>query len=109
MDGNHVICDIKDDKKAVGEIYRILSHGGLAILQVPITKLSNTVEYSDVQSKEEREKAYGYAYHERIYGDKDYVNLLEGAGFRVEVLNYHEEFVSYGVNEQEDLFICKKP
>ena len=105
---NHVICDIKDDKKAAGEIYRILDHDGLAILQVPISKMISTVEYTNVQSKEDREKAYGYAYHERIYGNKDYINLLKGVGFHVEVHNYYEEFISYGINKKEDLYICVK-
>lgn len=105
---NHVICDIKDDKKALCEIYRVLDNGGLAILQVPITKISNTVVCNNIQTKEDREKAYGYGYHERIYGDKDYINLLKKTGFQVEVRNYYKDFISYGVNEKEDLYICKK-
>ena len=103
-----MVCDIKDDKKALHEIYRVLDNGGLAILQVPISKISNTVVYNNIQTKEDREKAYGYGYHERIYGDKDYINLLKKTGFQVDVRNYYEEFVSYGVNEKEDLYICKK-
>lgn len=67
------------------------------------------MEYTNVQSKEDREKAYGYAYRERIYGDKDYINLLEGVGFHVEVHNYYEGFIPYGINEKEDLYICVKP
>ena len=78
---NHVICDIKEDKLALSEIYRILGYGGVAILQVPITKVSGTVEYENVKSKEEREIAYGYGYHERIYNDADYVELLSSIVF----------------------------
>ena len=105
---NHVICDIKDDKLALSEIYRILRNGGVALLQVPITKVSETVEYDNVKTKEEREIAYGYGYHERIYNDADYVELLASIGFKVEVHNYFKEYEWRGLNPLEDLYICKK-
>ena len=105
---NHVICDIKEDKLASSEIYRILGYGGVAILQVPITKVSGTVEYENVKSKEEREIAYGYGYHERIYNDADYVELLSSIGFNVEVRNLSKEYEGHGLNPLEDLYICRK-
>ena len=105
---NHVICDIKEDKLASSEIYRILGYGGVAILQVPITKVSGTVEYENVKSKEEREIAYGYGYHERIYNDADYVELLSSIGFNVEVRNLSKEYEGHGLNPVEDLYICRK-
>lgn len=105
---NHVICDIKNDIKALNELYRILNYNGIAILQVPVTKIANTVEYDNVQTKEEREIAYGYGYHERIYNDKDYIRLLGETGFEVEVCNYYKDFGLYGLNEKEDLYVCKK-
>lgn len=105
---NHVICDIKDDKKALSEIYRILRYGGLAILQVPITKVARTVEYANIQTKEEREIAYGYGYHERIYNNKDYVELLSSIGFDVEVQNLYNKFEEYELNPLENLYICIK-
>lgn len=105
---NHVICDIKEDKLALSEIYRILGYGGVAILQVPITKVSGTVESENVKSKEEREIAYGYGYHERIYNDADYVELLSSIGFNVEVRNLSKEYEGHGLNPVEDLYICRK-
>ena len=105
---NHVICDIKDDLGALNEVFRILGNGGIAILQVPITKISSTVEHANVQSKAERELAYGYGYHERIYNDKDYIRLLESVGFSVEVCNFYKDFGIYGLNKREDLYICRK-
>ena len=90
------------------DIVSILNYNGIAILQVPVTKIVNTVEYDNVQTKEEREIAYGYGYHERIYNDKDYIRLLGKAGFEVEVCNYYKDFGLYGLNEKEDLHVCKK-
>lgn len=105
---NHVICDIKEDKAALYEIYRILNSDGVAILQVPITKISETVEYENVLTKEDREIAYGYGYHERIYSDKDYVKLLSSIGFNVDICNISEQYYENGLNPREDLYICKK-
>ncbi len=105
---SHVICDIKEDKLALSEIYRILGKGGVALLQVPITKVSETVEYDDVKTKEGREAAYGYGYHERIYNDAYYVKLLSSIGFNVEIRNLYKEFEDCGLNRSEDLYICKK-
>lgn len=105
---NHVICDIKEDKTALMEILRILKTGGKAILQVPITKISKTVEYPNVYTKEEREVVYGYGYHERIYNDKEYVKLLTSVGFVVDVYNISARYNKNGLNPLEDLYICKK-
>lgn len=105
---NHVICDIKEDKFALSEIYRILKYGGLGILQVPITKVAQTIETPNIQTKEERETAYGYGYHERIYNDKDYVERLSTAGFSVEIRNLYDKFEERGLNPVEDLYICRK-
>lgn len=102
---NHVICDIKEDKLALSEIYRILKKGGLALLQVPITKVSGTVEDEIVKTKEEREIAYGYGYYERIYNDIDYADLLSSVGFNVEVRNLYKEYEGYGLNPKEDLYM----
>ena len=44
----------------------------------------------------------------RIYNDKDYIRLLESVGFSVEVRNLYKDFGMYGLNEKEDLYICKK-
>lgn len=105
---NHVICDIKEDRAALSEIFRILKIGGKAILQVPITKISKTVENPNIQTKEEREIAYGYGYHERIYNDKEYVELLSSVGFIVDICNISELYCENGLNPLEDLYICKK-
>ena len=103
-----MICDIKEDKLALSEIYRILRNGGLALLQVPITQVSGTVEYEIVKTKEEREIAYGYGYHERIYNDADYIELLSSIGFNVKVRNLSKEYEGNGLNPVEDLYICRK-
>lgn len=105
---NHVICDIKEDREALSEIFRILKNGGEAILQVPITKVSKTVENLNAITKEQKENAYGYGYHERIYNNIDYFELLSSIGFVVDVSNISAQYSNYGINPQEDIYVCKK-
>lgn len=105
---NHVICDIKDDKQAFAEIFRILKPKGKAILQVPITKISETIEYDYIQTKTERENAYGYGYHERIYNDIDYMKRIETIGFKIERINIFNRYSNCGLNPEEDIYICTK-
>lgn len=105
---NHVICDVKEDRKALSEIFRILKTKGKAIVQVPITKISKTIEDPDIHTKEEREIAYGYGYHERIYNDKEYSRLLSNVGFTVDVRSFSKQYPQNGINPLEDLYICKK-
>lgn len=105
---NHVICDIKEDREALREIYRILKSGGEAILQVPITKVSKTVVNPNAITKIQKEKAYGYGYHERIYNNIDYLELLSSIGFVVDVINISARYSNNGINPLEDIYVCKK-
>lgn len=66
---NHVLEHVIDEKKALSELHRVLSPGGLAIIQVPLSlKLENTLEDERINSDELREKFYGQKDHVRLYG-----------------------------------------
>ena len=70
-----------DDSKALSEIRRVLSPGGVAILTVPQKDgLENTIEdLSDMPSKE-REEKFGQFNHFRIYGS-DVEDKIRSKGF----------------------------
>jgi len=72
---SHVLDDIKDDRKAMRELYRVLKPDGFAILQVTISDKDKTYEFS---------MTFGRSDDFRIYG-KDYKNRLESCGFKVKV------------------------
>lgn len=105
---NHVLEHIIDDKKAMAEIFRVLKIGGIAILQVPVShKLIHTYEDCSITEPEQRKKAFGQFDHVRIYG-MDYPQRLESIGFKVEKINISQQYPKYGLNPEEDLFVCHK-
>ena len=88
---SHVLEHIPDDKKAIGEIRRILKPGGVAILPVPIVG-GETIEYPEPNPNE--------AYHVRAPG-MDYFERYKTAFSRV------EQTSSQALPEKHQLFICE--
>jgi len=71
---SHVLEHIKDDRKALSEIRRVLRPGGFAILPVPLVAMT-TVEYPEPNPHEEYHvRAPGYDYYDRY---RDYFDLVD--------------------------------
>ena len=112
----HVLEHIKNDSKAMEEIYRVLKPNGTAILQVPFSgKNGHTFESDDCDytDGEMNVKLYGHHGHVRRYGTKDYLAKLEDIGFDGQLDNYVETFsdldiTKYGLDKHETLYICRK-
>ncbi len=112
---NHVLEHIPDDRKAMEEIFRVLSKGGNAILQVPISNvLTKTLEDTDTDTPVKRLKKYGQEDHVRVYAFNDYIQRLSNARLKVSVINVkklvsdikHEKLI---LDKRENLFFCSKP
>ena len=106
----HVLEHIDDDGRALRELHRVLKPEGWAIIQVPI-HIDRTVERPEL-TEEEARKILVFPDHRRAYG-KDFADLLESAGFNVEVLPFvkrftPEEIERYGLDETEDIYLCGK-
>lgn len=78
----HVLEHIPDDRLAMREIARVLSPGGLAILQVPFRPGTVTDEDPDAPV-EERLERFGQADHVRYYGD-DFEDRLVECGLAIQ-------------------------
>ena len=110
---NHVLEHVKDDKKAMRELFRVLKPDGEAILQVPISKYNQeTFEDFSITSPVEREKYFGQKDHVRIYG-KNYKEKLENVAFKVYLFDIKtflsiKKIKKYGLNKDEILYICGK-
>tara|TARA_Y100000310_G_scaffold208118_1_gene208650 strand:+ start:11023 stop:11766 length:744 start_codon:yes stop_codon:yes gene_type:complete len=109
---SHVLEHIKNDKKAISEIYRVLNRNGKAVIDVPINYTAlDTYEDDNIKSKKERTKAYLQWDHERLYGI-DFIDLLNDAGFVVNIDTYilslgSKKIKKHGL-EYLPIFLCNK-
>ena len=89
---NHILEHVEDDRKAMREIYRVLSHGGWAVMLVPEDRSrATTFEDDTITDPQQRTALFGQYDHRRVYG-RDYDARLCEAGFRVERHSPREMF-----------------
>ena len=79
----HVLEHIPNDRKALGELFRVLKPGGVAYLAVPLG--GKFLEDLSVTDPEERLRLYRQEDHVRMYNLKVFTERVEAAGFRVEL------------------------
>lgn len=111
---NHVLEHVKDDIKAMSEIYRVLKPGGWAIMQVPFFSPIPEVTFEDasITNPRDREKAFGQDDHVRMFG-KDYAKRIERSGLNPEesdfVLLLPDKIAKrYGLQQREILYLGRK-
>ena len=110
---NHVLEHVKDDKKVMGEFYRVMKKGGWGIFQVPIDKNNKqTIEDPSITDPKDREKLYWQSDHLRLYG-LDYSKKLQKVGFKVTESNFinelEQELVNkYALPKDEIIYFCEK-
>lgn len=109
---NHVLEHIKDDRRAMHELYRVCRPGGTAILMVSMDsdRMQTEEEGADEQlSPAERLARFGQRDHVRIYG-RDYFYRLAEVGFKVERITFSEEENSrYALLPWEEVVVAVKP
>ena len=109
----HVLEHIKDDTKALKELYRILKPGGWVLVSIPIYG-EKTFEDVSLDSKG-REKMYGIESHLRMNG-LDFRKKITAAGFDVNIYSvgdipgcYFDTSVSSPhIESDKYLFYCRK-
>lgn len=94
---SHVLEHIDNDRRAIQEMHRVLSPGGVAFVEVPVLR-ATTYEDAGLTSPGARLDAFGQDDHVRICG-LDYADRLREAGFRVESLSVREEFTADEVRQ----------
>jgi len=78
---SHVLEHIPDDNRALSEIARILSPGGIALLPVPVV-VDRTVEYVSANPLEEfHVRAPGIDYYDRYHRYFDSVEILDSSDY----------------------------
>jgi predicted SAM-dependent methyltransferase len=112
----HVLEHIKNDTKAIQELFRVLKPGGTAILQVPFSGANDQTFESDEYDSTDRVmnmELYSHPTHVRRYGEIDYLAKLISIGFEVQLDTYVNSFSDnekkkYGLDKNEILFCCKR-
>ncbi len=110
---SHVLEHVTDDRKALKELYRILSPGGKGIIMVPIVlSLTQTDEDPTITDESERWRRFGQDDHVRIYSKADFIKRVEQSGFRVH--QYDKTFFGEdtlrraGITNQSVLYVIEK-
>ena len=84
---NHVLEHVNDFRKALKEMYRILTPGGFFICSFPMDpKVELLDEDPSINTDEERKHRFGQINHNRVFGMKAN-EFLKEAGFSVETIN----------------------
>ncbi len=110
---NHVLEHVRDDKKAMAELYRVMKPGGWGIFQIPQDlKREVTFEDDSITDPKKRARIFGQYDHVRIYG-RDYFDKLRSAGFKVKEIQYQEQLdeksiEKYVLNHTEIIPLCSK-
>jgi SAM-dependent methyltransferase len=111
---NHVLEHVDDERKALGEVARVLAPGGFAILQTPYSaRLHATWRDPGIDTPEARLQAYGQEDHVRLFG-RDIFERIASAGFESHVRRHAELLGDVdpgvaGVNAAEPFFLFRKP
>lgn len=88
---NHVLEHVDDDRRAMGELYRVMRRGGWGVALSPVDETREvTFEDDSVVDHDERTRLFGQYDHRRVYG-RDYADRLRQAGFRVDPIDYFDE------------------
>jgi hypothetical protein len=107
---SHVLEHVRDDRRAMAELHRILRPGGWALIQSPVDSARETTYEEPV---DDPAAVFGQADHVRFYG-RDYPDRLRAAGFEVAVERYVErlspaERERYGLDPVEAVHRCTRP
>lgn len=111
---NHVLQHVNDHRRALRECARLLSDGGLLLFTVAMDKaMPDTLELSDVISKEQRRQVYGEDDYLRLFG-RDIQKDITDCGLTPELFSgemFPQEILPINGPAKYDadiLFVCKK-
>jgi hypothetical protein len=110
---SHVLEHVREDRKAMLELHRILKADGFGVVLVPLlSNVEETQEDPAIDTPELRWKYYGLDDHVRQYGRRDFVNRLAGAGFKVDRLGIDHfgaaAFKEAGITEKSILYVVRR-
>ncbi len=112
---SHVLGHIKDEKKAIDELFRVLKVKGTAFILTLIDRQADkTLEDDSVVTPRQRLELYGEADLERLHA-LDFIDRLKRQNVVIEVIDYREKFsssdrqrFSLGDGQRELIYKCTR-
>jgi SAM-dependent methyltransferase len=110
---SHILEHIPDDRKAISELFRVLSKKGFGIVMVPINLVNESIyEGIPADTEAERWHHYGQFDHVRLYNKSGFVERLAAAGFKVTEYGMsffsEKEFNKAGIHPRSILYVVSK-
>jgi ubiquinone/menaquinone biosynthesis C-methylase UbiE len=111
---SHVLEHVRDDRKALRELYRVLRPGGSGILLVPIVMCVEEIDEDPaVTAPKERWRRFGQDDHVRLYSKLGFLERVRQAGFVVREVKADDfgpkYFERHGITPQSVLYVVKRP
>lgn len=108
----HALERVEDDRKAMREIWRILKLQGVCLVCVSLAVGKNETDEQWGCPVEENWRRFGHGAHSRFYGQEDFVNRLQHAGFCVNELGVtwfgSEFYQKHGFDDLSVLYVVTK-
>jgi SAM-dependent methyltransferase len=109
---SHILEHIPEDRKAMGEIARVLKPDGFAVILVPLViGIDETHEDPSLNTEALRWKYFGMGDHVRQYGKRDFIERLQFTGLNVEQLGIDhfgaEAFRHAGIARNSVLYVVR--
>ena len=110
---SHVLEHVRDDTRALSELYRVLKPGGWGIIMVPIILVIDHIdEDPEVTDAAERWRRFAQYDHVRLYSKAGFINRVETAGFKLKQLGIdyfgETDFKQHGISDKSVLYIAEK-
>lgn len=111
---SHILEHVRDDRRAMAELYRILAPGGRGICVVPMDlDQKETDEDPGCTDPGEQWRRFGMATHVRKYSREDYIGRLRRAGFLVSLFGREyfgaERMRENGLEDTATVYVVSKP
>lgn len=107
---SHVLEHVREDRKAMRELRRVLRPDGWMIVDVPMkAQLETTYEDWSITTPEGRREAFLVEDHVRLYG-RDFPDLLRSEGLYVEVDPHPASEAAvrrYGLSDADHINLCQ--
>lgn len=109
---SHVLEHVRDDRKAMKELYRILKREGMGLLLVPVFLDQDDIDEEWGLTEEQNWQRFGQGDHCRSYARSGLIKRLQEAGFTVHCLGKdffgEKTFRECGLTDTSVLYVLTK-